>query len=50
VQTIETRLKEIIGQVCQEHQAEVEQLKVMPDYVHWLVSVDPSLAFIGWCN
>jgi putative transposase len=41
-QAIETRLKEIIGQVCQEHQAEVEELEVMPDHVHLLVSVDPQ--------
>ena len=34
MQTIETRLKEIIGQVCQEHQAEVEELEVIPDQVH----------------
>jgi putative transposase len=39
---IETRLKAIIGQVCQECQAEVEELEVMPDHVHLLVSVDPQ--------
>jgi REP element-mobilizing transposase RayT len=33
VQAIETRLKEIIGHVCQEQQAEVEELEVMPDLV-----------------
>jgi putative transposase len=42
VQAIELRLKEIIRQVCQEHQAEVEELEVMPDHVHLLVSVDPQ--------
>jgi len=42
VQAIETRLKEIIAQVCQEHQAEIEELEVMPDQVHLLVSVDPQ--------
>src|SRR5260370_7037359 len=42
VQAIETRLKDIIGQVCQEHQAEVEELEVMPDHVHLLVRVDPQ--------
>ena len=42
VQAIETRLKDIIGQVCQEYQAEVEELEVMPDHVHLLVSVDPQ--------
>ena len=39
---METRLKEIIGQVCQECQAEVEALEIMPDHVHLLVSVDPQ--------
>lgn len=39
---IEMRLKEIIGQVCQQCQAEVEELEIMPDHVHLLVSVDPQ--------
>jgi len=39
---IETRLKEIIAQVCLECRAEVETLEVMPDHVHLLVSVDPQ--------
>ncbi len=42
MQAIETRLQEIIGQVCQEHQAEVEELQVMPDHIHLLVRVDPQ--------
>lgn len=39
---VEVRLKEIIGQVCQECQAEVEELEVLPDHVHLLVGVDPQ--------
>lgn len=39
---IETRLKEIIRQVCQECRAEVEELEVLLDHVHLLVSVDPQ--------
>jgi putative transposase len=39
---IETRLKEIIGQVCQECQAEVEELEILPDHVRLLVGVDPQ--------
>ncbi len=39
---IEPRLKELIHQTCQESQAEVEELEVMPDHVHLLVSVDPQ--------
>jgi hypothetical protein len=33
VQEIETRFKQIIMQVCQEHQAEIEELEVLPDHV-----------------
>ncbi len=39
---IEKRLKEIVMQACSEHQAEVEELEVMPDHVHVLVNVDPQ--------
>lgn len=42
MQAIETRLKDMIRQVCQEHHAEVEDLEVMPDHVHLLVSIDPQ--------
>ena len=40
---IETRLKEIIGLLYQQCQAEVEEREIMPDHVHLLVSVDPQL-------
>jgi len=36
------RLKQIISEVCQEHQAEVLQVEVMPDHVHVLVECDPQ--------
>jgi hypothetical protein len=39
---IEKRLKEIVMQACSQHQAEVEELEVMPDHVHVLVNVDPQ--------
>jgi len=39
---IETRLQEIIKQVCQECRAEVEELEILPDHVHLLVTVDPQ--------
>jgi putative transposase len=42
VQAIEARLKELIGQMCQEHQAEVEELEVLPHHVHLLGSRDPQ--------
>ncbi len=42
MQAIEARLKQIIGEVCQEPQAEIEELEMMPDHVHLPVSVDPQ--------
>ena len=42
VGAVETRLCEIIRQVCDEHDAEIIGLEVMPDHVHLLVEVDPS--------
>lgn len=39
---VETRLVEIIRQVCVEHQAEVLGIETMPDHLHVLVEVDPS--------
>lgn len=42
VEGIAERLKQIISEVCQEHQAEIIQLEVMPDHVHVLVECDPQ--------
>ncbi len=39
---IAERLKQIISEVCQEHQAEILQVEVMPDHVHLLVECDPQ--------
>lgn len=39
---IDERLKQIIREVCGEHQTEIEELEVLPDHVHLLVSVDPQ--------
>jgi len=35
-------LKEILQEACSEDQAEIEELEIMPDHVHLLVSVDPQ--------
>jgi len=43
VPPIDERLKQIIGEICEEHDAEIEALEVMLDHVHLLVSVDPQL-------
>jgi len=39
---VDTRLKEIIQEVCQERSAEIEGLEILPDHVHLLVSIDPQ--------
>ena len=39
---VDSRLKEIIHSVCNEHNAEVLEVEVMPDHVHLLVEVDPQ--------
>lgn len=41
---VETRLIEIIREVCAEHQATVLGLEIMPDHVHLLVELHPSVA------
>ena|SRR6266516_814846 len=42
VEQVAKRLEQIIREVCQEHQATVFSLKIMPDHVHLLVEVDPQ--------
>jgi len=42
VNSADTRLKEIIQQVCLETDSEVLEREVMPDHVHLLVEVDPQ--------
>ena len=42
IEAIAERLKQIITEVCQEHQAEIFQLEVLPDHVHLLVECDPQ--------
>ena len=39
---IAKRLKEIAYEVCQEREAKIIELEVMPDHVHLLVEVDPQ--------
>jgi putative transposase len=42
VEQVADRLKQIIAEVCQEHQVDVFSLEIMPDHVHLLVEVDPQ--------
>lgn len=39
---IDERLKQLISEGCQQHDARIEGLEVMPDHVHLLVDVDPQ--------
>ncbi len=38
----DSRLKEIIQDVCNETSSEILELEIMPDHVHLLVEVDPQ--------
>lgn len=38
----DTRLKEIVRQVCAETESEILEMEAMPDHVHLLVEVDPQ--------
>jgi putative transposase len=42
VEEVAERLATIIRDVCQEHQAEMLNLEIMPDHVHLLVECDPQ--------
>ena len=42
VNGVDTRLKELIIQVCQEIQVEIIEMEIMPNHVHLLLEVDPQ--------
>jgi|SRR5450755_460754 putative transposase len=42
VEDMAERLKQIISEACQEHQAELVRLEIMPDHVHLVVECDPQ--------
>ena len=39
---VDTRLKQIIRDVCAERDAPIAELETMPDHVHLVVTVDPQ--------
>ncbi len=39
---VDTRLQQIVREVCAEHDAPIIELETMPDHVHLLVSCDPQ--------
>lgn len=42
IEGIAERLKQIITDVCQEHQSDILSMEIMPDHVHLLVECDPQ--------
>ena len=42
VNGVDTRLKELIKQVCQEIHVDLIEMEIMPDHVHLLIEVDPQ--------
>ena len=39
---VDSRLKELIIQICQEIQVEIIEMEIMPDHLHLLIEVDPQ--------
>ena len=42
VNGVDSRLKELITQICQEIQVDIIEMEIMPDHVHLLLEVDPQ--------
>lgn len=42
VGNIETRLKELVKQICDDNQIDLIEMEVMPDHIHLLLEVDPQ--------
>ena len=39
---VDSRLKELIIQICQEIQVDIIEMEIMPDHLHLLIEVDPQ--------
>ena len=39
---VDSRLKELVTQICQEIQVEIIEMEIMPDHLHLLIEVDPQ--------
>lgn len=39
---VETRLKQIVQEVCDNYQIDLIEMEIMPDHVHLLIEVDPQ--------
>ena len=39
---VDSRLKELVTQICQEIQVDIIEMEIMPDHLHLLIEVDPQ--------
>ena len=42
VDGVDVRLKELIEEICREHQIDIIEMEIMPDHVHLLMEVAPQ--------
>lgn len=42
VDGVDTRLKELITEICNESHIDIIEMEIMPDHVHLLMEVDPQ--------
>ena len=42
VDGVDTRLKELIEEICDESHIDIIEMEIMPDHVHLLMGVDPQ--------
>ena len=42
VDGVDSRLKELIIQICQEIHVDIIEMEIMPDHLHLLIEVDPQ--------
>ena len=42
VSGVDTRLKELITEICEEYRIDIIEMEIMPDHVHLLIEVDPQ--------
>ena len=43
VDGVDTRLKELIEEICNESHIDIIEMEIMPDHVHLLMEIDPQL-------
>lgn len=42
VNEVETRLKELVKQICEENHIDLLEMELMPDHIHLMLEVDPQ--------